>query len=199
MLIPRLILSIHNSSGEQVFQNQDSLAGHGLLLEISKMDRTEGLNKAHEKKKICLQVGIKLLLDNLEIAALVNADGVCCGIDDDMHGRAKDVLGEDKLVGGTAHTIQDVANLYEEGMVDFVVLESFMDEGGSENILGKQKAQVIIDDARIMGYDIPILLKGGIDGSNAVEALRTGAYGIVTRHLSHIESLKKELLNFPIR
>jgi len=83
--------------------------------------------------------------------------------------------------------------------VDFVILKAFAHDGKAENILGKQKIQSILDDTRIMGYDIPILLEGGIDGSNAQEALSTGAYGVVTRHFSHIETLKKLLLEFPIR
>jgi thiamine-phosphate pyrophosphorylase len=198
MLTPRIILKTSSILAIDILKGARASNNIGINLLTTHLDRTPALNMASETKRICLQYGIKLLLDDLEIAALVKADGVCCDIDDEMYGRAKDVLGEDKLAGGTAHTIQDVANLFEEGMVDFVILESFIDDGASENILGKQKAQAIIEDARIMGYNIPIILAGGIDGSNADEVMSTGAYGIITDHLSRLDDLTTMISKHPI-
>lgn len=199
MFVSRIILIAETSEEIEAIKTIPLHSNVGICLSTRQVDRTAAISHAHDLKKICLQIEALLLVDDVEIAALINADGVCCAIDDDMHGRAKDVLGNDKLVGGTAHNIQDVAALYEEGIVDFIILESYRNDGTSENILGKQKTQSIMDDARIMGYDIPIILHGGIGSNNITEAMSTGVYGVMSRQLTDLDSFTKAITNYPIR
>ena len=63
----------------------------------------------------------------------------------------------------------------------------------------RKKAQSIMDDARIMSYDIPIILAGGIDGANMDDAMSTGAYGFVTNQLSGTDELTAMISKYPIR
>jgi len=84
-------------------------------------------------------------------------------------------------------------------MLDFVILKSLLDDGAYENILGKQKAQSIIDDARIMGYDIPIILAGGIQATNAQEALDMRCYGVVLDNPTGISTVLQYISSRPLR
>jgi len=189
MLVPRIIINL-KPRNKHCLEDIELEEGIGLFLNTGHLSDVLAKQFAQKAKLICLDRGAVLLLDNLEIAILTNADGVCCPVDDVMHGRAKDIFGENKLVGGTAHSIEGVADFYEEGMVDFVILESFAEHEEEVNILGKRKTQSIIDDARIMGYDLPILLSGGIDKANLAEALSIGAYGLIVPESANDASLK---------
>jgi len=102
MLVPRIIISTVDLG--EIESMKDKNAGDlALYLPDTDLERTSALNLFHGIKKMCLRFSWILLLQNVELAALVNADGICCAIDDDRHGRAKDILGEDKLVWEERH------------------------------------------------------------------------------------------------
>jgi len=202
MFIPRLHIGIADGNVNHIL-NEVRLACEkevqGIYLELSHLSREDRKRVSIETKKICLLTNTRLLLNDLETAAITNADGVILPYGDFQHGRAKDILGEDKVVGGRAHRIDDIAELWEEGMADFIILESYMESGGSTNILGRQTTQTILDDAKIMGYNIPILIAGGIDTENAQEVINMGCYGVQVEQLDHISSILEFLHSNPLR
>lgn len=189
MLVPRIILSIPVKAFVDLGGIQ-CIKRTGLLLTTRYLTDSEGVELAQRAKMVCLAIGVPLFFDDLRLATLTNADGVLLHYGDYSQGRAKDVLGDDKLIGAVAHSIEDIVQYWEEGMTDFIILESYMETDRSTNILGKQKSQTILDDAKIMGYDIPILLAGGVNSKNATEILAMACYGLVTETIDDLLDLQ---------
>ena len=171
----------------------------GIFLQTRFLLEANRLKIAQRVKELCLHCGDVLVVDDLEVAAKVNADGLLFEVDATDQGRARNLLGSDKLIGTVAHSIEQVADVFEDDLSDYIVLESLFESSDSTNLLGRQRAQQIIDDSRIMGYDIPILLSGGIDGQNAAEANLPGTYGLVTSDLDNLDAIYEEILRGPLR
>jgi len=202
MFLPRLHFSNSSATVDLVIEEVKQACGKEvdcISLKTNHLSESQKSKVAQEAKKITLLTKAVLLIDDLKLATLINADGVILPHGDYQHGRAKDVLGEEKLVGAIAHRIDDIAEYWEEGMADFVILESYLEWEQSDNILGKQKTQTIIDDAKIMGYNIPILMSGGIDATNAEEVLAMRCYGVQTNSIESLSLISEIILSYPIR
>ena len=70
---------------------------------------------ALEAKTICAKYGAALIInDNVELAMEIDADGVHLGKEDMSPLEAREILGDDFLIGGTANTIDDIKKLSNE-------------------------------------------------------------------------------------
>jgi thiamine-phosphate pyrophosphorylase len=59
--------------------------------------------------------GILIINDNVEVAIVSHADGLHLGLNDLSVSEARKILGEKKIIGGTANTLEDVIQRIEEG------------------------------------------------------------------------------------
>jgi|GEM_PF-3088071 len=202
MFVPRLHFSNSAASSDIIIEQIKQACEKEVKCIYLRTNHLSELGKtkvAQEVKKITLLTMTVLLIDDLKIAALVNADGAILPYGDYNHGRAKDILGEEKLVGAVAHRIDDIAEYWEEGMADFINLESYQESDQSNNILGKQKTQTIIDDAKIMGYNLPIIISGGIEIKDAEDVLEMGCYGLLVDQSEHIQKILDLIRLSPLR
>ena len=62
--------------------------------------------------------------DNVEVTVLLEADGVHLGKSDMHPEKAREILGEGKIIGGTANTFVDIVSLVNDG-VDYIGLGPF--------------------------------------------------------------------------
>lgn len=143
--------------------------------------KEEVLEVAQQARNWCNQAGATLIInDSVELALKVAADGVHLGLDDMSVKEARDWLGFDKIIGGTANTLDDVLRRIEE-KCDYVGLGPLRFTETKEKLsplLGFEGYQRVGKELEILGLSIPIYAIGGIVG-NDVELLRkTGVYGI---------------------
>jgi len=120
--------------------------------------------------------------DHVLIAKTIHADGVHIGKEDLSPFEARKILGDEKIIGCTANTLEDI--LYLKGQpIDYIGLGPFRYTGTKERlspILGLDGYQAIIKQLEWQDIDIPIIAIGGITTNDINDLLNAGVYGIAT-------------------
>lgn len=123
----------------------------------------------------------KLIINDwVEIAHEIDADGVHLGLTDTTIGEARQLLGPEKIIGGTANTLEDVLQRVNE-RCDYVGLGPFRFTTTKEKlspILGLEGYRKTLQELADRGLSIPVYAIGGIELGD-LEALKdTGVYGV---------------------
>ena len=152
-----------------------------IQLRVKDQAHDEWLAIAQATKSICDTYGATLIInDNVEIAQAVSASGVHLGKKDMCPRQAREILGNDYIIGGTANTFEDIKQCYEAG-VDYVGVGPFRFTITKENlspILGLEGYADIIRVCRENHIDVPIFAIGGIRVEDVREIMSTGVHGI---------------------
>lgn len=139
------------------------------------------LQEAKATREICNQFNCTFIVnDNAALAKEVNADGVHLGKTDMAPQEARKILGEEKIIGGTANTFEDILRLAEAG-VDYIGLGPFRFTTTKENlspILGLEGYATILQQCKEAGITIPIIAIGGIIPEDVKSLLLTGIHGV---------------------
>ena len=155
------------------------------------------LTIAKSCKAICDQFNIPLLInDQIEIARLVKANGVHLGKQDASPLEARQILGENATIGGTANTFDDVLHLAKQG-VDYIGLGPFRFTTSKDNlspILGLEGYRKIIEQCQSEGISIPIIAIGGILVDDIETILATGVHGIAVASLVNEAQDKQKIV-----
>ena len=99
----------HDAEGllRQVAAAVDGGAGIVQLRE-KHMGQADFLAEAERFVALCREKGaVSIINDNVEIAAQTGADGVHVGQEDLEAGRTRELLGPDKLIGVSAHSVEE--------------------------------------------------------------------------------------------
>lgn len=120
-----------------------------------------------------------IINDHLDIAEQVDADGVHLGLQDLPIARARQVLGDDKIIGGTANNYEDVLQRIDEGC-DYIGLGPLRFTPSKDKlspILGTEGYKQII--ARLSGQQhTPIYAIGGVTYDDITTLTHLGLYGV---------------------
>lgn len=136
----------------------------------------EMINEAKNLKKICENKAIFLINDRVDVALAVDSDGVHLGQNDIPIETARKLLGKNKIIGLTVHSLDEAINAEKSG-ADYIGLAPIFktdtkeDSGipcGSDMIF-KVKKKV----------RIPIVAVGGINKNNVKEVIFKGADSVV--------------------
>ena len=152
---------------------------------------------AEEVKKICDTYSATFIInDHPLIAKAVDADGVHLGLTDMKILEAKNIAGENKIIGGTANTLQDVLQRVEEGCnyVGLGPLRFTTTKAQLSPVLGFAGYKYITDKLKQRNIDIPIYAIGGIVTEDISSILQTGIYGIAVSGIITQHPNKKELV-----
>ncbi|WP_258104072.1 thiamine phosphate synthase [Marinoscillum sp. MHG1-6] len=161
-----------------------------IQLRLKEMPEQEILETALSAKNACLQYGAKLIINDYpEIAKASDVDGVHLGKDDMSPIEARKILGANKIIGGTANTLEDCLRLLHAG-VDYIglgplrftttkqKLSPILGFDGYEQLLGTylkdERAVPVIAIGGVVTEDIPILKGIGLHGV-AISGLLTNA------------------------
>ena len=149
----------------------------------------EFIELAYEVKKRCVTNEATFIVnDHPKIAKEVLADGVHLGLNDMQVEEAKKILGN-KIIGGTANTLQDVLKRVKEDC-SYVGLGPFRFTNTKEKlspILGLQGYINIMNELSERNIHTPIYAIGGIQQDDISAIMQTGIYGIamsgtITQH-----------------
>ena len=130
---------------------------------------------------LCHRHGAKFLLDDhVELVRQLGADGVHLGKNDMPVDEARKILGPDIIIGGTAHTIEDIIRLHKQG-ADYIGCGPFRFTTTKKNlspILGLDGYKSIVLKMKELGIDLPIVAIGGITVEDIPAVMGTGVSGI---------------------
>ena len=136
---------------------------------------------AMEIGKMCREYGATFLLDDrVELAKKVMADGVHLGKNDMPVDQARQVLGPQSIIGGTANTFEDIERLARQG-ADYIGCGPFRYTTTKKNlspILGLEGYRQLTDKMRKSGIQLPIVAIGGILADDIPSIMHTGVSGI---------------------
>jgi thiamine-phosphate pyrophosphorylase len=117
-----------------------------------------------------------ILNDRLDIALVVQADGLHVGQTDLPVKVARKVLGASGILGVSAGSLQE-AILAEQDGADYLGVGPVYEARGTKSDAGEPRGLALISQIR-QHCRIPIIAIGGITPENANEVLRAGASGV---------------------
>lgn len=123
---------------------------------------------------------IFLLDDRVELAKRLNADGVHLGKNDMPVSEARQVLGEEFIIGGTANTFSDIERLASQG-ADYIGCGPFRFTTTKEKlspVIGLEGYRRIVEQMAVKGINLPIVAIGGITCDDIPALMQTGIDGI---------------------
>ena len=152
-----------------------------IQLRVKNKSFDDWLKIAQRARQITNEFNVILIInDNVNIAREINADGVHLGQEDISWKEARKILGDEKIIGYSTHSLEDLlaAKNFD---VDYFGLGPFRFTSTKENlhaVLGSDKMKEIIQQVHLAGITKPIIAIGGIQLDDAEEILSAGANGI---------------------
>lgn len=169
-------------------------------LRMKEATEAEFMAAAAEIGRLCKEHGATFVLDDhVEWVEQTGADGVHLGKNDMPIDEARKILGNDKIIGGTANTFEDVERLYRQG-ANYIGCGPFRFTTTKKNlspVLGLEGYQHIVDQMKAHGINLPIVAIGGILESDIKSILATGVSGIaVSGGILNAENPAEEMQRF---
>ena len=125
-------------------------------------------------KEITSRYGVPLLInDRIDIALAIDSEGVHIGQDDMPADIAREIIGEDKILGVSASTVEE-AKKAENDSADYIGSGAVFPTATKDDAdsVSKEELKEIVDS-----IDIPVVAIGGITLENANTLKDTGIAG----------------------
>lgn len=136
---------------------------------------------AIEAQKLCRHYNATFIIDDrVALVRELGADGVHLGKNDMPIREARQLLGPDFIIGGTANTFED-AKAHYEASADYIGCGPFRFTTTKQKlapVLGLDGYSHIIQQMRAANINIPIVAIGGITKDDIPAILQTGITGI---------------------
>lgn len=158
-------------------QVEDALRGGVTFLQLREkhLSYDEYLEEAREIKALCDKYNVPLIInDNVDIALAVDAAGVHVGQSDMEAREARAKLGPDKIIGVSAHNVEEALTAVKSG-ADYLGTGAVFGSGTKEDA-NKISHDVVRDICKAV--DIPVVGIGGITEDNLMELKGTGIDGV---------------------
>jgi thiamine-phosphate pyrophosphorylase len=152
---------------------------------------------AEQVKLMCQRYKATLIInDHVEIARRVEADGVHLGLNDISIQEARTILGDAKIIGGTANTLPQVLQRIEE-KCNYIGLGPFRFTTTKEKlspVLNIEGYHTIMNNLKSRNIHFPVYAIGGITENDIAVLMESGVYGIAVSGVITQHSSKKELV-----
>lgn len=158
-------------------QVEDALKGGVTILQLREKNAAcdDLLEEALQIQIICKKYNVPLIInDDVELAKRIDADGVHVGQSDLEAGKAREILGSDKIIGVTAKTIEQALAAQAAGA-------DYLGSGAVFGTTTKADAKPMSIDLLkeiVASVDIPVVAIGGIDETNIEKLTGTGIAGV---------------------
>ena len=166
-------------TGEKTLYEQvrDVLMGGATCLQLREKDLDEAsfYEEAKNIKELCRLFDVPFIInDNVMLAKEIDADGVHVGQDDMACVKAREILGPDKIIGVSAHTIEEARIAKEQG-ADYLGVGAIFPTSSKDDaeVLGIKRLKEMTDTV-----DLPMVAIGGISYDNCLLLKDTGIDGI---------------------
>lgn len=155
---------------------EKALTGGATLLQLREKDMAYEDFKlsALRALEVCKKFGVPLIInDNVEIAKEIGASGVHVGQDDMDISHARNILGENKIIGVTAKTVSQALSAQKCG-ADYLGSGAIFGSTTKDNAKKMDTATLC---AITSSVKIPVVAIGGITGENILTLRGTGVAG----------------------
>ena len=167
-----------------------------IQLRFKNADEQEIKMLGQEVKKICSSYKATFIInDHPHIEKEIEADGVHLGLQDMPVTDARKIVG-DKIIGGTANTLEDVLKRVDEGC-NYIGLGPFCfttTKNKLSPILGLEGYRKIMNELKQQQIEIPVYAIGGIVLEDMEAIMQTGVYGVAVSGIITHHPNKKELV-----
>jgi len=188
------------STPEEQFYNINSTLDAGckwIQLRFKNCEKKQLINLTEKIKKLCSLYNSTLIInDNVDIAKIADIHGVHLGLKDMPVRTAREILGEDKIIGGTANTLIDVLTRINEGC-NYIGIGPYRFTTTKEKlspVLGLDGINRIMNTLTIEQRNVPVYAIGGIQHGDIDDILKTGVYGVAISGLITLSNNKKETI-----
>lgn len=164
--------------GETIYsQVEKALKGGATFVQLREktLDRETFLAEAKEIQELCRQYKVPFVInDNVEIATAMDADGVHVGQSDMEAGSVREKLGEDKILGVSAQTVEQAIYAEQSG-ADYLGVGAVFPTGTKTDAdeVSFETLKAICEAVKI-----PVIAIGGISMGNVMRLEGSGICGI---------------------
>lgn len=158
-------------------QVKEALEGGITFLQLREknLSEEEFIEEAKEMKELAKSYQVPFVInDNIKVALAVDADGVHIGQDDMAVEEARKLLGEDKIIGVSAHNVEE-ARKAKKGGADYLGVGAVCATSTKKdaNVVSKEEIKKICQEV-----DIPVVAIGGIKKDNIKTLKGTDVDGV---------------------
>ena len=168
----------HWLNGETLYsQVEKTLEGGTTFVQLreKELDEAHFLEEAKKIKELCDRYHVPFVInDNVDIALKMDADGVHVGQSDMEAGDVRKKIGDDKIIGVSAQTVEQ-AVLAEKHGADYLGVGAVFPTGSKDDA-----EDVSYDTLKAIceAVDIPVIAIGGITKDNIKDLAGSGICGI---------------------
>ena len=134
------------------------------------------VEEARRLRALCAGRALFLVNDRVDVALAADADGVHIGQDDMALADARRLLGPERIIGLTVHTVAEALDAGRTG-ADYIGLSPIFPTGTKADAGDACGVGMIAEVRRAVR--LPIVVIGGITKANAAKTVRAGADGVV--------------------
>ena len=184
------------SNGKSNYHCVEEMIKGGIKI-VQYRDKTKTSRKKIEEAKLIRELCKKndvlfIVNDNIDIAMLVNADGVHIGQDDMSPADVRKLIGNDKIIGLSTHSKEQGLAAYEDMNVDYIGV------GPIFPTTTKDTAPVGLEylEFAIKNLHLPFVAIGGIKEHNIDKIIDRGAQRIcLVSDILSSENICKKIIN----
>lgn len=171
-----------------------------IQLRMKDAQEVDFLLAAKQIGAMCKEYGATFILDDhVEWVGITGADGVHLGKNDMPVDEARNQLGPNRIIGGTANTFEDVERLWRQG-ANYIGCGPYRFTTTKKNlspVLGLDGYRHIISKMKAHDINIPVVAIGGILQPDIKDVMATGVSGIaVSGAILNAENPVKEMKRF---
>jgi len=166
------IADAHVLSEENCLNNVEIVLNNGAAV-LQYRDKTGQFTFAQELKELCAHFQIPLIInDDIKLAKQLDADGVHLGKDDSDLKAARDLLGNNKIIGISCYNNIDRAIEMEKRGATYIAFGAFF-SSNTKPLAVKADLELLKNAKKQLS--IPIVCIGGITLENADQLISNGA------------------------
>jgi thiamine-phosphate pyrophosphorylase len=163
------------------------------------LSTSELIQTAIKIAALCRMHNVTFLInDRVDVALVADADGVHLGKEDIPIKEARKLLGKNKIVGGTAHTLTEAKKCEKDGAdyIGYGHIYPTKTKYKPEKPKGTEQLKLIVSK-----IGIPVIAIGGISPENIEDVMATGVHGAAvvgsvlksSKPISILKQLRKKI------
>ena len=164
--------------GETLYEQvEKAIKGGATFIQLREKDLDEEsfLNEAIEIQRLCKKYDVPFVInDNVDIAKRIDADGVHVGQSDMEAGNVRQILGDDKILGVSAQTVEQAIIAEKQG-ADYLGVGAVFPTGSKDDA---DDVSFETLNAICSAVSIPVVAIGGIGKHNVLKLSGSGISGI---------------------
>jgi len=168
----------HWLNGKTLYEQvEEALKGGATFIQLREKDLTEEefLEEAKKIQQLCKKYRVPFIInDNVKLAKEIDADGVHVGQSDMQALDVRAQLGEDKIIGVSARTVEQ-ALLAEKHGADYLGVGAVFQTGTKTD--AREVEHSVLKEI-CTKVDIPVVAIGGITQDNVKELSGSGINGV---------------------